>query len=271
MPRRMIDPRIWLNERFGKLSDPARLLFIGIFSNADDDGRIKGSPSYLKALIFPYDNDKTSDEVKQWRDLCVQSGLARVYNRNGCEYIDLPGWGEHQWIRKDTYRPSTLPSFEDVTMPLQVRDEDVTDPSQDRNTPVTVRHPSIVQYSIDKYSIDKGGALKKYPPEFISFRKTIFEKLKERRGYTSRQPAAEAQAISQMLAEKLSVDDILKGYDLIKAQPFYQDKNLSMMQVRKNIHEVLKYDTGTNQQRLGKIPTHYTDPESLRHDIERTQ
>ena len=87
MPRRrMIDPEIWFNEKFAKLPDPARLLFIGIFSNADDDGRLQASPKYLKAHIFPYDDDKGTREIKQFRDLCVKLGLITIYSVNGSEY-----------------------------------------------------------------------------------------------------------------------------------------------------------------------------------------
>ena len=111
MPRRrMIDPEIWFNEKFAKLPDPARLLFIGIFSNADDDGRLRASPKYLKAHIFPYDDDKGTREIKQFRDLCVKLGLITIYSVNGSEYLELPGWLEHQQIRKDRYKPSALPS-----------------------------------------------------------------------------------------------------------------------------------------------------------------
>lgn len=85
---------------------------------------------------------------------------------------------------------------------------------------------------------------KKYPPEFNEMRKTVFEELKTRRGYTSRSPNAEAKAISQMLLEKFIPEQILRAYDIIKKQPFFQDKDLSMMQVRKNIYEVLKSDKG---------------------------
>ena len=50
--KRMIDPNIWESEDFSKLSVLARLVFIGIFSNADDDGRGRGKSAYLKSIIF---------------------------------------------------------------------------------------------------------------------------------------------------------------------------------------------------------------------------
>jgi len=109
MPRRLITSAIFLNEKFGNLEDAGRLLFIGCFANADDDGRLKASPKYLKALIFPYDNDKTPEIIEGLRDKCCDLGLIYVYNCNGSEYLYCIGWDEHQVIRKDRYQPSKLP------------------------------------------------------------------------------------------------------------------------------------------------------------------
>lgn len=119
MPRRMINPEIWFNEKIAKLSDPGRLLFIGIFSNADNEGRLKASPKYLKAHVFPYDDDKTVEDIQQLRDQCAELGLIRLYGKNGQEYLDLPGWYEHQSIRKDRYRSSELPPFEEADHHIQ--------------------------------------------------------------------------------------------------------------------------------------------------------
>jgi len=60
----MIDPSIWSDEKLGLLSPLHRLLFIGLFSNADDEGRLPGHPNYIKSLIFPYDNDITPQNVE---------------------------------------------------------------------------------------------------------------------------------------------------------------------------------------------------------------
>lgn len=113
MPRRMITSDIWFNEKVASLPDAGRLLFIGIFSNADDDGRLKASAKFLKAHIFPYDDDKTLKLIKELRDKCAQVDLIRLYTNDKEEFLDIPGWVEHQHIRKDRYTPSTLPGFED--------------------------------------------------------------------------------------------------------------------------------------------------------------
>ena len=46
--KRMIDPNIWQSEDFNSLSLMGRLLFIGMFSNADDEGRGIANPVFLR-------------------------------------------------------------------------------------------------------------------------------------------------------------------------------------------------------------------------------
>lgn len=104
----MIYAKIWTSEQFGKISDKAKLLYIGMITLADDDGRLRGNPLYLRSQIFTY-NDMPLDEVKQLRDEIVSTGLINVYTVDNFEYIEHPKWEEYQTIRKDLYSPSSLP------------------------------------------------------------------------------------------------------------------------------------------------------------------
>ena len=51
--KRMIDPNIWQSEDFAQLDPFQRLVFIGMFSNADDLGRGRAKAIYLKSILFP--------------------------------------------------------------------------------------------------------------------------------------------------------------------------------------------------------------------------
>lgn len=53
---RSIHPRLWTDEAFMTLSAHARLLFIGLWTEAFDDGVFEWKPLTLKARIFPTDN-----------------------------------------------------------------------------------------------------------------------------------------------------------------------------------------------------------------------
>jgi hypothetical protein len=51
---RMVKPEFWDDEKLAKVSRDARLLFIGLWSNSDDYGVVKGHPAWPKNRIFPY-------------------------------------------------------------------------------------------------------------------------------------------------------------------------------------------------------------------------
>lgn len=105
---RSIKPDLWTSEKLGSLSRDHRLLFIGLISNADDDGRLRGNPSYVKSIVFPYDPISIEIVDEQLDDL-ANKGLIRRYHVEGCAYLDLPGWREHQVINRPT--PSALPPY----------------------------------------------------------------------------------------------------------------------------------------------------------------
>jgi len=53
---RMIKPEFFDDPDMADLSMAARLLFIGLWTEADKEGRIVDDPRRLKARIFPYDD-----------------------------------------------------------------------------------------------------------------------------------------------------------------------------------------------------------------------
>ena len=54
--KRMISPEIWESRSFSRLSDFAKLIFIGLFSQADDEGYGNASPGYIRSKLFPNDD-----------------------------------------------------------------------------------------------------------------------------------------------------------------------------------------------------------------------
>lgn len=95
MTRRMIDSAIWHNEKFGTLPPMARLLAIGIINHADDQGRGKANPVYLRSQIFPYD-DVTAGDVRQWLDMVAGNETITVYQSGGKDYYQILNWWMYQ-------------------------------------------------------------------------------------------------------------------------------------------------------------------------------
>ena len=107
----MIDPNIWHSEDFSKLSNLAKLVFIGMFSNADDEGRGRAKPAYLKSIIFPYDENMRVSDVDKALDEIASNMSVTFYTYNGNEYYSLDNWSK--WQRVDKPQPSTIPIFDE--------------------------------------------------------------------------------------------------------------------------------------------------------------
>src|SRR5579864_4732157 len=105
--KRDLDPALWENEDLAAVPRDARLLFIGCISQADDDGRLKGSARFLRAKVFAYDEDITAADVEAWRDQLVQRGPLCLYTVDAEQYAHLPNWAKWQSINRRM--PSKLP------------------------------------------------------------------------------------------------------------------------------------------------------------------
>lgn len=106
--KRFVDPEMWRDPAVAKMTRDERLMFVGIITIADDEGRLAASPPALQGAVFPNDPDVTPQEVRTWRDGVV-SKLPNVvlYAHEGIEYISLKRWERYQKPSHPT--PSKLP------------------------------------------------------------------------------------------------------------------------------------------------------------------
>ena len=106
--KRMLDPHIWEDPSFNNISIEARLLFIGMISNADDEGYIRGDAGSLKRLIFGFDNidsDTMEDTISQLKG--VRSIHFFEYDNEW--FAHLLNWNEYQKQQKDRIQASVYP------------------------------------------------------------------------------------------------------------------------------------------------------------------
>ena len=107
MPRkRMIDPSFWTDEKLGECTRDERLLFMGLISNADDEGYGRANPKLLRSSIFPYDDLRVSD-LDKWLSRLGGFGLIVLYQVKGQTYYYLPNFPRYQTINRPT--PSSIP------------------------------------------------------------------------------------------------------------------------------------------------------------------
>lgn len=114
--KRMIDPSIWQSEDFSRLSTLAKLVFIGLFSLADDEGRGRCNSVFLKSSIFPYDESIRSADIDKTLSEISSNMSVIFYSCNGSSYYCLYNWNTWQKIDKPT--ESKIPEYDKETMEL---------------------------------------------------------------------------------------------------------------------------------------------------------
>ena len=87
--RRMIVPEIWQSESFAQLSILAKLVFIGLFSNADDEGRGIANPVYIKSILFPYDDGMRVIDIEKALSEIGQFMSVTLYTHDGLSLIHI--------------------------------------------------------------------------------------------------------------------------------------------------------------------------------------
>lgn len=232
----MIDPDFWTDEALGTCSVVARLLFMGLISNADDDGRLRGNPALIKATIFPYDEDLTPDDVDDQLDWLRDKLLIRRYHVGGQSYIDIPNFRKHQTINKPT--PSKLPPYKEEsgrpTTPLQ----------EDSGSPPEQLPPNRREEKLSEEKGESEGGMRTAPngtepapaeiPEFTRTEQAVADCVRAIRGMAGVPPVDIILHIRECLDIRGSpVPDLVMRSEFQKFRDYHQDKRKNQPQNRK--------------------------------------
>lgn len=168
MPRRrMIDPDLWNDSRVKRLSPTERLLFVGMISYADDEGRLLADPAFLRSKIFPYD-DFTLEDITSMRDHILETNPnLQLYQNAGEDYLYFRKWPRYQ--KPSHPQPSKLPK------PTELQ-ERVPEPIPESDQPETGTIPSQVrsgQSSLGEVRVGKVRAVLEDFTEFLDSEKDL--------------------------------------------------------------------------------------------------
>lgn len=89
---RSLKPSFFKNEHLAECEPMARLLFAGLWTLADSQGRLECRPLRIKAELFPYDNCDIVALLGQLED----RGFVVAYKVDGRTYLEIPTFTEHQ-------------------------------------------------------------------------------------------------------------------------------------------------------------------------------
>ena len=100
---RTIKPEFWEDEKLAKLPIHARLLFIGTWNFADDNGALLANSVLMKSHIFPYEDIGIST-ISEWIDILVENGMLIRTTYNGKDYLVIRKFLIHQKINRKSLR-----------------------------------------------------------------------------------------------------------------------------------------------------------------------
>ena len=102
MPKiRGIKPETWSDETFVELSPFARLLFIGLWNFACDNGHIEDRTKQIKMRILPADDVNAAELLRELDE------HGRIVRQDG--YITIPTFAQHQRVDRRFFTACDAP------------------------------------------------------------------------------------------------------------------------------------------------------------------
>ena len=99
---RTIKPEFWTDKRVASWDHFTRLLFIGLWSAADDHGRGSAESARLASELFPYDLSRDPREtlarVAAGLDTLAASCRITLYDVEGEAFYEVSSWSKHQRV-----------------------------------------------------------------------------------------------------------------------------------------------------------------------------
>jgi len=89
---RNIKPGFFTNEDLVELDFATRLLFAGLWTVADREGRLQDRPKKIKIDVFPADNLDIDAMLQALHD----ANFIQRYEVNGSKFIQISSWSKHQ-------------------------------------------------------------------------------------------------------------------------------------------------------------------------------
>ena len=103
---RTVKPSMWADEKLARCSLPARLTFIGLLTESDDEGRQLYSGTRIAGALFPVDSFPPR-KVMGWVGELEMEEIVHPYTVNSGNYLCIPNFKDHQVINRPA--ESTFP------------------------------------------------------------------------------------------------------------------------------------------------------------------
>lgn len=115
---RTVKPEFWSDEKIVQLPFHARLVFIGLWNFADDDGRLRDEPDRLRMQIMPSDNI----DMEMALDVLFAASLVEKWIApDGSRVLQIPGFARHQVISHKSKSRLQLDQYKKAAVPTAAR------------------------------------------------------------------------------------------------------------------------------------------------------
>lgn len=112
---RTIKPEFFKNEELAELPCTARLFFIGLWTQADREGKLLDRPKRLKAELFPYDNINIEDLLSRLQS----AGFIERYEVGEMKLIQISKFLKHQCPNVRELKSDLPDKISASTIPVQ--------------------------------------------------------------------------------------------------------------------------------------------------------
>lgn len=221
---RNIKPGFFTNEELVELPFSTRLLFIGLWTVADREGRLEDRPKRIKMDLFPADSidiDAALNELQA-------SGFLLRYTVKGTRYIQVLAFKKHQNPHKDE-RASTIPAPEEADEESK-GDEDA--PCEHGASTVQAPEPhggNLADSLIpDSPNPDSPKPDKKTPVAASADVVAVFDYWRLAMGHSAAKlDKKRRNAIGNRLSDGYTVGDLCRAVDGCKLSPHHMGQNES--------------------------------------------
>lgn len=245
----MIDPSLWTDEGMIALTVRQQMLYIGLFSNADDEGRLRGSPKAIR-MMLPTVYARLKDEVIEVDLLAVLKEMRQLtrYEVDERQYLEFQNYAK--WQKIDHPSKSSLPSKDGFDEP--------SPNAQGGVAPKLIRLDQLGKENLDQEKpppvvARKTRARRTYQPvddEFLEQMRTRFEptfgtdvyagkvrkclKWADDKGYKDRRTYLEDWLASD--AQKLT-SERANGHAIVDLDPYTAAANQVMENLNRELNE----------------------------------
>ncbi len=140
---RLLKPGFFANARLSEVSAHGRLLFAGLWTLADREGRLRDDSRWIKGQLFPYENPPVHSLLN---DLYERNFIVRYQTQDGEGWIQIVNFLKHQTphIRE---APSTIPAPDEHSAGLML------DPEKASTSPAVYG----IRYTVPVYGSGEPG------------------------------------------------------------------------------------------------------------------